>query len=175
MHTERTLRTALLFASALQEREAHQLMGQLNELLMALQRTTPDVTVETALAESSSDLAGTVLVKFISYRADTNNRPEADADGSRSARRMNKAWQDMVQIAAQLLSSSGGEAPRLALVHTDASCSTRLALCRRRTTSKLLRRSGKVHDTASYAIRKQASVLPLFRLLCCHPRPLLIM
>ncbi|WIA33137.1 hypothetical protein OEZ86_006288 [Tetradesmus obliquus] len=48
----------------------------------------------------------------------------------------------LAAAAAAAAGAAVAELPRL--VHMSGSCSTRLALCRRRTTSKLLRRSGKV-------------------------------
>lgn len=140
----------------LQEPAAQQLVAQLNAQLSALPSTAPDVAAETAIADSGGDMAGTLLIRLTSFNDNIADRPASDADGSRLSRRMNRAWQDMVKIAAQLLSSSSrtgdsDDMPRLALVHMTASCSTRLALCRRRTTSKLLRRSGKVTGFSCHA------------------------
>lgn len=138
----------------MQERDAHQLRSQLDDLLTELLRTTPDVSAEVRLPDHTSqesaeatlpEPAGTVIIQLTSYSSDVDHRSEADVDGSRLRRRMDRAWQDMVQVAAQLLSSNEA-IPRLTLVHLSGTCSTRLALCRRRTTSKLLRRSGKVRS-----------------------------
>lgn len=117
-------------------------MSQLQQHLSRLLGTTPDVSAEVFLPDTSDSLAGTVLIKLTSFNADIAERAESDVDGSRLANRMNRAWQDMVRVVSEVLSSS--EVPKMAVVHMSASTSTRLALCRRRTTSKLLRRSGKV-------------------------------
>jgi hypothetical protein len=144
-----------------------QLQQQLQQFLQAATSTLPDVAFETALADPDSDLAGSVLVKLTSF----SNLPDSSApaeERARFQRRMVSAWQDATALAAGLLSSSAGsgaaaaavELPRLCLVHMSGSCSTRLALCRRRTASKLLRRSGKVGDAAVHAV----AVLKLLRM-----------
>jgi hypothetical protein len=135
-----------------QAHHQERLQQQLQLFLQAATATLPDVSFETALADPDSDLAGSVLVKLTSF----SNLPDSSApaeERARFQRRMVAAWQDATALAARMLSSSSGaaadaaaavELPRLCLVHMSGSCSTRLALCRRRTTSKLLRRSGKV-------------------------------
>ncbi|WIA33136.1 hypothetical protein OEZ86_006287 [Tetradesmus obliquus] len=134
--------------------EAHhqeRLQQQLQQFLQAATSMFPDVAFETALADPDSDLAGSVLVTLTSH----SNLPDSSApaeERARFQRRMEAAWQDATALVARMLSSSSAtadaaaaaELPRLCLVHMSGSCSTRLALCRRRTTSKLLRRSGKV-------------------------------
>jgi hypothetical protein len=137
----------------LQAHHQERLQQQLQQFLQAATSTLPDVSFETALADPDSDLAGSVLVKLTSF----SNLPDSSApaeERARFQRRMVAAWQDATALVARMLSSSTGAAadaaaaavdlPRLCLVHMSGSCSTRLALCRRRTTSKLLRRSGKV-------------------------------
>jgi hypothetical protein len=137
------------------------LQQQLQQFLQAATSTLPDVSFETALADPDSDLAGSVLVKLTSF----SNLPDSSApaeERARFQRRMVAAWQDATALAARMLSSSTGaaadaaaaadELPRLCLVHLSGSCSTRLALCRHRTTSKLLRRSGKVGCTGHAAV-----------------------
>uniref|UniRef100_A0A383W4J3 Nuclear pore complex protein n=1 Tax=Tetradesmus obliquus TaxID=3088 RepID=A0A383W4J3_TETOB len=134
--------------------EAHhqeRLQQQLQQFLQAATSMFPDVAFETALADPDSDLAGSVLVTLTSH----SNLPDSSApaeERARFQRRMEAAWQDATALVARMLSSSSAtadaaaaaELPRLCLVHMSGSCSTRLALCRRRTTSKLLRRTGKV-------------------------------
>lgn len=139
----------------LQARDADVLMQQLSLYLARATAATQDVSFEVALADPEEDLAGSVLVRLTSF-TDVADPSAPSEEAARLGRRMTKSWQDMVAVAARMMGSSNsaagvgsGEAavelPRLSLVHMFASCSTQLALSRRRTTSKLLQRSGKVN------------------------------
>jgi hypothetical protein len=141
-----------------QPHEQAALEREVAAFLRSATAATPDVTASTSLAGPGERLAGCVLVKLQSWAAPPAARQAADDDGAaaqaaaRRQVRQRQAWQDMVAVAALLLtaagsSSAGGDArplPRLAVVHMLGSLSTQLALCRRKTTTKLLRRSAKV-------------------------------
>ncbi|KAF8067307.1 SRL1 [Scenedesmus sp. PABB004] len=134
----------------LNERDAARLAQQVSAFLAAAAPGAPDVRAEVSPAEPGSDAGGCVLVRLASFGGAAE--PDApDAEHARLGRRMTAAWADMASLAARLLSAGGrggagddGGLPRLSLVSLGASLSTRLALCRHRTTSKLLRRSAKV-------------------------------
>lgn len=126
--------------------------------LQAATEATPDVSFSTHVAGPQDPLAGSVVVELRSYAAPSAaaaaDPGSAGLEAARQNARQQRAWQDMVTAAAQLLSaaaSSGSGSweplPRLALVHMASSFSTQLAICRCRTTSKLLRRSAKVRGT----------------------------
>jgi hypothetical protein len=96
------------------------------------------------------------------------------AETARLKRRVLKAWQNLVAVAFQLLTGSGRQMigseqdsgslasklsamPRLTVVSMRGSLSTMVGLCRRRTISKLLRRSAKVSNQSAGTERSCAA------------------
>jgi hypothetical protein len=137
--------------------------------LSAATASFSDVSFETDVAGQDDPVQGCLLVRLGCY---TRNR-SSGGGSSGSSRELDgrelQAWQDMVAVAVALMDAgskrdtassssgygqydqeeAGGAAaavalPRLCVAYLDASLSTQLAISRRRTTSKLLRRSAKV-------------------------------
>jgi hypothetical protein len=148
---------ALLHAwfPALQPRELQVLQASVDAFLQAATESCPDVAFKTSIPDPDDSVTGGLLVALECY----------SSSGSSSGRALNsrelQAWQDMVSVAISLrdagskrgaLGGSDGyderEGPamtRLCVTYLDCSLSTQLAISRRRTTSKLLRRSAKVN------------------------------
>jgi hypothetical protein len=133
------------------------LQSSVNAFLQSASASCPDVTCETEMSDPEEPLSGCLLVRLRCYsRADSSSSSSSRALDSREQ----QAWQDMVSVAVALMDagsgrgavgSEGGEGsgvPSLNVVYLNSSLSTQLAISRRRTTSKLLRRSAKVRGGA---------------------------
>lgn len=140
---------------------AQQLQQQVAAFLQHAVASLNDVEFSTRVADADEPMAGCVVVEMRSYAAPPSSMAadpsEAALEASRQQAREVRAWHDLISAAVQLLSSAAGPStsggaspvpapslPRVALVHMSSSLSTQLAICRCRTTSKLLRRSAKV-------------------------------
>jgi hypothetical protein len=130
----------------------------------------PDVSFSTGTPGADESLAGCLLVKLNCYsRSSSSSSSGGDGSlgqqGSELQSREQVAWMDMVAVAVALMDagsnrgaggggagteeSGEGGVPRLSVVFLNSSFSTQLAISRRRTTSKLLRRSAKVRGCES--------------------------
>lgn len=143
--------------------------------LSAATASNPDVSFQTDVPGPDDTVQGCLLVHLKCYTRKRSNG--GGSDGSSGSSRVLdgrelQAWQDMVAAVVALMDAgskrdaaggsgygeydqeeAGGAAavalPRLCMAYLDASLSSQLAISRRRTTSKLLRRSAKVSGTYS--------------------------
>jgi hypothetical protein len=139
------------------------LQASVDAFLQSATESCPDVAFKTSIPDPDDSVTGSLLVALESYSSSSGG------GGSSSGRALNsrelQAWQDMVSVAVSLMDAgskrgapgSGGGSdgydesvgpavPRLCVTYLDGSLSTQLAISRRRTTSKLLRRSAKVRN-----------------------------
>eukprot|EP00775_Hariotina_reticulata_P011329 gene11329-11479_t len=154
----------------MEAREQQQLQEQLADYLHAATLHLPDVEYRTSVPDSDNgadnDCAGCLSITLgfkegLRTMVTGLSGSDPEADRARLKRRALKAWHNVVAVASQLLTGSGRQLigceqdsgslasklatmPRLTVVTLNGSLSTMVGLCRRRTTSKLLRRSAKV-------------------------------
>jgi hypothetical protein len=152
--------------------ELAMLQSSVDAFLQNAAASCPDVTCETEISDPEEPLSGCLLVRLRCYsRADSSS---SSSSGRALDSRELQAWQDMVSVAVALMDAGcgrgavgsegveGSGVPRLNVVYLNSSLSTQLAISRRRTTSKLLRRSAKVRGGAVMWIRMRTCWAGLF-------------
>lgn len=133
------------------------LQASVDAFLQAATESCPDVAFKTSIPDPDDSVTGGLLIALQCYSSSSGS------SGRVLNSRELQAWQDMVSVAVSLMDagskrgalggnggsdgydeSEGPAVPRLCVTYLDGSLSTQLAISRRRTTSKLLRRSAKV-------------------------------
>jgi len=141
-----------------QAHEVPVLQARVDAFLQAATAAHPDVAWVTGQPPDDEPMAGCLLIKLTAY-----TRDDSGSGGVLDSREL-AAWQALVSVAVGLMDAGSkgvgdggdeggdgdgdegvsGGVPRLCVVYLNSSLSTQLAISRRRTTSKLIRRSAKV-------------------------------
>lgn len=157
--------------------------------LSAATASNPDVSFQTDVPGPDDTVQGCLLVHLKCFtRKRSSGGGGSDGSSSGSSRVLDgrelQAWQDMVAAVVALMDAgskrdaaggsgygeydqeeAGGAAavalPRLCVTYLDASLSSQLAISRRRTTSKLLRRSAKVREEHTRQCQLSGGKAPL--------------